>query len=78
MNNNQFVETYYKDNIALYTVTIDEMKNIEAVDAIREVIGDENAMTGDAVNTAVATTNTVSEIQMIVGCSLVIVLLVLS
>lgn len=77
MADSEVVETYYKDNIALYTVTIDEMKNIEAVDAIREVIGDENAMTGDVVNTAVATTNTVSEIQMIVGCSLVIVLLVL-
>ena len=77
MADSEVVETYYKDNIALHTVTIDEMKNIEAVDAIREVIGDENAMTGDAVNTAVATTNTVSEIQMIVGCSLVIVLLVL-
>ncbi|MGN0324417.1 MAG: RND family transporter [Oliverpabstia sp.] len=73
----EVVETYYKDNTALYTVTIDEMKKIEAVDAIREVIGDDNAMTGDAVNTAVATTSTVNEIRVIVCFALLIVLLVL-
>ncbi|MGN0249819.1 MAG: RND family transporter [Oliverpabstia sp.] len=71
------VEAYYKDNTALYTVTIDEIKKIEAVDAIREVIGDDNAMTGDAVNTAVATTSTVSEIKVIVAFAILIVLLVL-
>ncbi|MGN0293805.1 MAG: RND family transporter, partial [Lachnospiraceae bacterium] len=73
----EVVETYYKDNTALYTVTIDEDKRIEAVDAIRGVIGDENAMTGDAVSTALATTSTVNEIRIITILAICIVLLVL-
>ena len=59
------VETYYKDNAALFTVTIEDGKQVEAVDAIRAIIGNENAMTGEAVSTAAATTGTVSEISKI-------------
>ena len=51
----ELVETYYKDNNALFTVTVEEEKRIEAVDEIRAIIGEENAMMGDAVSTAVAT-----------------------
>lgn len=71
------VETYYKDGVALFTVTIDETLRIEGVDAIREVIGDENAMTGDAVSTALATTSTVTEVMYISVFAILIVLLVL-
>ena len=71
------VETYYKDNTALFTVTIEDDKKIEAVKEIRKVIGDDNAMTGDAVSTAIATTSTVSEIRKITGFAIFAVLLVL-
>lgn len=71
------VETFYKDNAALFTVTIDEDMRIETVDEIREVIGDNNAMTGDAVSTAVATTSTVKEIRIIASFAVLVVLLVL-
>lgn len=71
------VETYYKNNAALFTVTIEEGKQIETVDAIREIIGNENAMTGTVVSTAVATTSTVSEIQMITVLAVLAVLIVL-
>lgn len=53
------VETYYKDNTAVFTLTIDEEKNLSSVDDIRELIGDDNAMDGSAVSTAVSTTSTV-------------------
>ena len=46
------VETYYKDNSALFTVTIEDGKQVEAIDAIRNIIGEDNALTGDAVSTA--------------------------
>ena len=59
------VETYYKDGNALFSVTIDEDKRIAVVNALRDIIGDDNAMTGSAVTTAVATTSTVSEITTI-------------
>ena len=62
---------------ALFTVTIEEEKLIETTDAIRAIIGDENAMTGDAVSTAVATTSTVNEIRLITVFAVLMVLLVL-
>lgn len=71
------VEAYYKDGNALFSVTIDENKRIEAVDAIRGIIGDGNAMTGSAVTTAVATTSTVSEITIIAAIAVAFVTLVL-
>ncbi|MDO4339308.1 MAG: MMPL family transporter [Eubacteriales bacterium] len=71
------VETYYKDGTALFTVTIEEHKRVEAVEDIRALIGDENAMTGSAVSTATATTNTVSEIRKIASFAVAFVILVL-
>lgn len=71
------VENYYKDSNALFSVTIEEHHRIDGVAAIREIIGDDNAMTGSAVSTAVATTNTVSEIQKITVIAIIFVLIVL-
>lgn len=77
MQDSDIVETYYKDNTALLTVTIKEESRLSAVTEIRKIIGDENAMTGSAVSTAVSTTNTVSEIQKITVIAVLFVLLVL-
>lgn len=71
------INSYYKDNNALFSVTISEDYINSAVPKIREVIGDDNAMTGNAVSTAVATESTVSEISLIAGIAVVIVLLIL-
>lgn len=71
------VETYYKDGNALFSVTIEEDKRIEAVNAIREIIGDDNAMSGSAISTAVATTSTVNEITVAASFAVTFVLLVL-
>ncbi len=75
--NSDAVETYYKDGTALFTVTIEEHKRVEAVDDIRALIGDENAMTGSAVSTATATMNTVSEIYKIAVIAVIFVIFVL-
>lgn len=71
------VETYYKNNAALFTLTLDEDKQIDAVAKIRSIIGEENAVTGSSVSTADATTNTVSEILKITAIAVLFVLLVL-
>lgn len=71
------VETYYKDNNELFTVTIDEEHRITATEDIRSLIGEENAVTGSAISTADATTNTVSEILKITVIAVAFVLLVL-
>ena len=71
------LETYYKDNNALFTVTIEEDRRIEAVSSIREIIGEDNAMTGSAVSTAISTTETVLEVNKISIFTVLFVLVVL-
>ncbi len=71
------VENYYKDNAALFTVTIDENDRVDTVDRIRQIIGEENAMSGDAVSTAIATTGTVNEIRLISAFAVLLVLVIL-
>ena len=77
MSDADTVETYYQDQCALFTVTIDEAYEIAATADIRELIGEENAVTGSAISTADATTNTVSEILKITVIAVAFVLLVL-
>lgn len=71
------VASYYKDNVALISVTIDEAYCISAVDAIREIVGDENAISGTAASIAVSTTQTVAEVPMIAAIAVVFALVVL-
>lgn len=71
------VETYYKDNNALFTVTIDEDDDIATVQRIRELIGDDNAMSGNAVSSGVAKTGTVNEINLISLFAVLAVLIIL-
>lgn len=49
----EILETYYKDNTALFTVTIEEESRISAVAEIREITGGDNAMSGSAVSTRI-------------------------
>ncbi len=71
------VETYYKDNNALFTVTVAEGQQVEAVEAMRDAVGEQAALSGNAVATAVATTSTVNEIMLITIIGVVFVFLVL-
>ena len=71
------LETYYKDGNALLSVTIESKKRTQAVKEIRDIIGEDNAMTGSAVSTAAATESTVKEISRISLIAVAFVLLVL-
>lgn len=72
-----FVENYYKDRNALFSVTVSEEKQLTAVNDMRELIGEDNAMTGSAVSTAIATESTVSEIRIITIFAVLCVLVIL-
>ncbi len=48
------VENYYRDETALFTVTIASGYEVSATDKIYELIGENGAISGDAVNTATA------------------------
>lgn len=71
------VETYYKDNNALFTVIVNSNDKVATIDRIRDIIGEDNAMSGDAVSTAVATTGTVTEITQITIFAVLAVLVIL-
>ncbi len=71
------MESYYKDGNALLSVAIRNDARIPAVSAIREIIGEDNAMTGAAVSTAVATESTLAEIRLIAVISVLFVLFIL-
>ena len=71
------VETYYINSAALFTVTINEDDQVDAVAEIREIVGDKGAVAGRAVSTADATTNTVSEILKVTAIAVAFVLIVL-
>src|SRR5690625_1166631 len=45
------VETYYKDNHALFSFGIRDGEEVEVTDAIYELIGEDNAMAGESLNT---------------------------
>jgi hypothetical protein len=48
------VEPYYKDGNALFSFYVEEGREVEITDEIYEVIGEENAMSGESLNTAIA------------------------
>lgn len=73
------VDAWYKNSDALFSVTVsdDEEKKAAAVDEIRKVIGDDNAMSGTAVTDVLSPVRTSQEIQKIMMIALPIVFLVL-
>ncbi len=71
------VEAWYKDNNALYSLTVDPDKQVAALDAVRKIIGEKGAMTGSCVNTTVATVNTGAEINKIMMIAIPIVFIIL-
>lgn len=73
----EILETYYRDGNALFIVTLDEERQNETVPAIYELIGEENAMTGSAVSTVVATLSTVTEIQRISAAAVAFLVVIL-
>lgn len=71
------VSTYYQRGSALFSLVIEKGKYVSATDAIRQLIGEENAMSGAAVSTAVATASTVKQISQIAIFSVFFVLFIL-
>lgn len=71
------IETYYKDNNALFKVSIEKAKRISAVNEIEDIVGNSGSLTGSAVSTAVATQNTVKEVQKMTIIAIIFVTIVL-
>src|SRR5690625_1488348 len=80
MQDDDTVESYYKDNNALFSFEIVDGKEVETTDAIYDLIGEENAMAGDALNTAISQQATGKETTnaALILVPIVIIILVLS
>ena len=73
----EIAEAYYLNDRALYTVTIENGKEISAVRSIRNLIGDENQVAGDAVNSAAMQEMSGSEVSNAMFILVPVVLLIL-
>ena len=71
------LETYYKDDYANFTVTINEDKVISARHDIEKITDKNISMSGDAISTAIATEDTETEITKIAIIAIVIIFAIL-
>lgn len=66
MMDSQMLDTYYKENHALFSVTVDENKDVKAIQDIHTIIGDGGAITGSAVDNVTGKLTTGEEVKNIV------------
>ncbi|MCI6675626.1 MAG: MMPL family transporter [Clostridiales bacterium] len=66
MIDQDILNDYYKDNTALFTLTVDDKKIIEALDGAKQLTNKTISLTGAAQNQAVAMRKTEEEIQRII------------
>ncbi|MDK2808255.1 MAG: uncharacterized protein PWP24_990 [Clostridiales bacterium] len=71
------IETFYKEGNALYTVTIQEGQEKQTCQAILDLIGDDNALAGDAPDLVSAQGAAVSEVLKAMAILLPIILIIL-
>ncbi|RWZ54460.1 RND family transporter [Halobacillus fulvus] len=71
------VESYYENEAALFSLHIEEGYEVEATDAIYELIGEENAVAGEAVNTATSQKMAGSESMYAAALLVPIIILIL-
>src|SRR5699024_9677334 len=71
------VETYYKNNNALFIFGISDGEEVRVTDAIYELIGEENAMAGEALNTAMQQKMTFSETMLAASILIPIIIIIL-
>lgn len=77
MNNPDTIKSWYKDGAALFSVSVNKSSYVETIDALRILIGNKGAMSGDAANQAVTQGTVASEIPKIMMFVVPLVLLIL-
>lgn len=80
MVDDELVETYYKDGNALFSFNIRDGKEVEITDKVYDLIGEDNALTGDALDNATQQKAAFSETMFAAGLlvPIIIIILVLS
>lgn len=80
MADQDLVENYYKEDIALFSLSVKDAMEIPVTNAIYELIGENNSVSGDAINKATAQSMSASESlgAMAILIPLIILILLLS
>ncbi len=71
------LEDYYKDKNALFTLTIDEDFEEQAIDDLREIVGEDAAISGSSADNATAIKQTTKEVNIITAAVVVLVFIIL-
>lgn len=71
------IDDYYKDRNAVFSLSIEDGKEVEATDAIYKIIGKNNALAGEAVDTAASIKSSSTEITNALGILLPIIVILL-
>lgn len=71
------VENYYKDSTALFSVTVESGQEKTAIAAIRDIIGEDNAVSGDAVDSATAQALSSTEVIKAMGILIPVIIVIL-
>ncbi len=71
------VEQYYKDGSALFSVTVAEGAEVEAIEGIYDLVGDTGAITGNAANSAWMQQQIVTEVMSAVAIVLPLIIIIL-
>src|SRR5699024_272937 len=80
MEDSDTVETYYKNRNALFSFEVADGKEVEATDAVYKLIGPDNALSGEALNTANSQKSTGGETlnAAVILVRMIIIILLLS
>ncbi|MDO4536056.1 MAG: MMPL family transporter [Clostridium perfringens] len=80
LENQDTIESWYKDNNALFSITVNKEKEAPAIDEIKEVIGDKGMIAGSAVNIVFAEETTETELikMMVVLIPIILIILFLT
>lgn len=71
------IQTWYKDGSALFSVTVEENNLTETIAALQEFVGEKGILSGDALNQSIAQDSAAEEVPKIVLFIVPLVLLIL-
>ncbi|MEI3604999.1 MMPL family transporter [Pseudogracilibacillus sp. SE30717A] len=77
MADEDIVKEYYKDKNALFSFSVRSGDEVEVTDAVYDLIGEENAMSGEALNTAIQQKMAFSETMFAAALLVPIIIIIL-
>ncbi|WP_227002827.1 efflux RND transporter permease subunit [Salicibibacter kimchii] len=78
MTDSNTVESYYQDGHAMISFHIEDGTEVETTDAVYELIGEDNAMEGDALDTAISQEMTGQEAMFAAAILIPVIILILT